>query len=87
MLIPEWRNENQCKSILAGDSHSNPAGNGFGRCSRQSIPDATLGGRDAAVLLPLRLRVWHETLHEDVRTAAIPKPLVGHLLPQEELDC
>jgi hypothetical protein len=38
------------------------------------------------VLLPLRVRDWHETLHEDVRAAAIPKSLVGNLLPQEELD-
>jgi hypothetical protein len=26
-------------------------------------------------------------LHEDVRAAAIPGSLVGHLLPQEKFDC
>jgi hypothetical protein len=36
------------------------------------------------VLLPLRVRDRDETLHEDVRAAAIPKSLVGNFLPQEE---
>jgi hypothetical protein len=38
------------------------------------------------VLLRLRVRDWHEALHEDVRAASIQKSLVGNLLPQEELD-
>jgi hypothetical protein len=32
----------------------------------------------------LQLREWFAALHEDVRTAAIPKPLVGRVLSQEK---
>ena len=38
------------------------------------------------MLLPLRVRDRRETLHEDVRPAPVPEPLVGRLVPQEELD-
>jgi hypothetical protein len=45
-----------------------------------------VGACDAAVLLPLRVRDRHETLHEDVRAAAIQGSLVGNLMPEEEPD-
>jgi hypothetical protein len=85
--VSEWIHEIQAKWIPECDSHGNSAGNCFGCCSGKSGADAAVGACDAAVLLPLRVRDRHETLHEDVRVAAIPKSLVGNLLPQEELDC
>ncbi len=57
--------------------HCRSVGNGLCCRSRQPIADVDFGTRDAPVLLPLRPR---QGLHEDVRTATIPKSLVGQLL-------
>jgi hypothetical protein len=78
--------ENQTQEIPASHFHGNLTGNALGSCSRQSIPDPAVWPRNATLLLPLRVRNRRETLHQDVRVAAIPKSLVGHFLPQEELD-
>jgi hypothetical protein len=75
-----------CEWIPASNSDGNPTGSNFGCRFRRSGADGAVGTCDATLLLPLRLRDRHETLHEDVRTAEISKPFVGNLLPQEELD-
>jgi hypothetical protein len=75
------KHEIENDGIPASDPHGNLAGNYFGYRFRQSDVDAAACARDAAVLLPLRIRDRHETLHEDVRAAAISKSLVGNLLP------
>ena len=66
----------------------NSARNGFGCCTRQSDPSGLRTGPATPLCYcHCAYETGHETLHEDVRAAPIPKSLVGHLLPQEKLDC
>ena len=54
--------------------------------SGQSAFNSGFGPENAYVLLPLR-PCRCQAMHEDVRTAAVSGPLVGHLLPQEKCCC
>jgi hypothetical protein len=69
---------------LSDHPNRGPAGNRIGGNARQPRPHLPNGSSNAALLLPLRLRIRHAALHENVRTAAVPKALVGHLLHEEE---
>ena len=81
--IPKWTHEIQSSSSSTSDWIWNSPGNNFGRRPGESGPYPGLGPCDASVLLPLLVRKRRETLHKNVRAAAISKPLVGSHLPQE----
>jgi hypothetical protein len=70
-------------SVATRSINGDPAGHGLSRRARQSADDASAGRRRAVMLLPLLVRNGRETLHEDVRIAAISESLVGRFLPQE----
>ena len=74
----------QTARLPAGYSNGGSAHDSFRGRARQPGSCFSDGSSDAALLLPLRIRIRDEALHEDVRTAPISKALVGHFLRQEE---
>jgi hypothetical protein len=75
-----YENANPLQQNLSYPSHRGFNGIGIGRRHRQPISDVELGREVAAVLLPLRTYERCNAVRQDVRAAAIPKSLVGHVV-------
>ena len=77
------KHDNTCLPSSPGCSHRASIGNGLRGIARQPISDVDLWRQDPVVLLQLRKGQRSAEMHQDVRIAAVRKPLVGCFLSQE----